>query len=104
MTDTEDIIRDPVSWVTGGLASIGGAAYAIGADPITAGAAFIDVAVAQASHVFTAASIAGFTIAPTIEWIPEGTITAIALVAGAIVVLKLVGRLWDAFTDRLGGA
>lgn len=101
MTNTEEIISDPISWVSGGLASLSGAIYMTGVDPISAIAVLMDVGLSNATNVFTAASIAGFTLAPEVDWLPAGSIKVIALVFGAIVALKLLHGVGVAFINRL---
>lgn len=104
MSNIEDIIRNPVSWVAGGIASVVGVLTAVGGDPISSTIAVLTVLSANATEAFTAASILGFTVAPEIPQLPEGALKAIALVFGVLVVLKMLSGLWDAITGRLGGA
>lgn len=96
----EKALKNPVSWLVGSVASVFAVAGAAFSDPTGGVAALIMVFVEQASSIFTAASIAGFTLAPEVEAIPAGAIQAIALVSGGTVVLIIGSRVWDKLKRR----
>ncbi len=86
-----DILTQPAAVATalgGALLQLLGVAWI---DP------FIGVLFANIGTLFTALSIAGFTIAPEVGWLPEGTLTTLTLVAAGLYVLKLL----DSFVDQL---
>lgn len=98
--EIEKALKNPVSWLVGSVASVLAVAGAVLSDPTGGVAAVIMVFVEQASGIFTAASIAGFTLAPQIEAIPTGAIQGVALVAGGVVVLTIASRVWDRLKSR----
>jgi len=61
----------------------------------------ITVVLANIPTIFTALSISGFTLAPEVAWLPEETLTTLALVAGGIYVLTLVDRVIDQIQTRM---
>jgi hypothetical protein len=53
-----------------------------------------------ASELFAFIAIAAFTIAPRVEFLPETSLTVVALLVGGIVAIKR-GRAWfRSFLDR----
>lgn len=53
----------------------------------------VSVILNQSGALFTAASITGFTIAPSVAWLPVDAIQTLALVAGAIFVLTQLAKV-----------
>jgi hypothetical protein len=55
---------------------------------------------ATAGDAFTFLALAAFTIAPRVEFLPEGPLTVIAILTGSIVLIKR-GRTWiRSFLER----
>lgn len=96
----EKALKNPVSWFVGSVASVVGVSAAVLSDPTGGVAALLTVFIEQASSIFTAASIAGFTLAPEIPQIPSGAIQAVALVSGGVVVLTIGSKVWDRLKRR----
>lgn len=57
----------------------------------------------QAGALFSAFSIAGFTLAPNLEWVPTGAVETAALLLGAVFVLKKLSGVMDGARDRFNG-
>jgi hypothetical protein len=55
----------------------------------------------QAGSLFTVLSIGGFTLAPRIDAIPEGTLSSIAIAAAGLYGLKLLYGVYQNFEERL---
>jgi hypothetical protein len=93
--NVKELLTKPVTVAT----SVGIAiAHALGVawvDP------FISVVLANISTIFTALSISGFTLAPEVAWLPQETLTTLALVAGGLYVLRLVDRVIDQLATQL---
>lgn len=51
--------------------------------------------------IFTGLSIASFTLGPKVEFLPEGTLTLLALAAGTVYLTKIGVNYFDAIDDRL---
>lgn len=98
----ENFLRHPISWVTGGVVSAVGVLFSIGLDPISAVSAVMAVFSSQAMNLFTAFSIAGFTIGDFFDWLPADLLQTVAVFFGVIVVVKLLDSVWDSIKDRLG--
>lgn len=95
MATAKDILTDPLTVAL----SVGAAiAHALGIGWIQA---IVAVLWGQLSTLFTALSIAGMTLAPRVEWLPEGPLTAAALVAGGLYVAKLGDSIIDQIEARL---
>lgn len=101
MSDLEELLRHPVAWVAGAAGSVAGVVASILGDPIGGVLAIVDVANAYAFNIFTASSIAGFTLGPALPQVPAGFFQAIALGAGALIVIKVSDSLWDAIKQQL---
>lgn len=102
MTEVEKILRHPVTWVVGAVTSVIGVMAAFALNPVHVAATVVEVAFANASTIFTASSIAGFTLAPAM--FPPLAATAVKGVAfgsGILVVAKIGDRMWDRFKERL---
>jgi predicted cobalt transporter CbtA len=56
---------------------------------------------ANAGTLFTALSIPAFTLAPRIGWLPQGPLTAAAIVVGGVYVLTLLDRVVESIQMRL---
>lgn len=95
-----DFVNSPLAWVLGGIASVVTFFASFGVDPVTTGTALAAVLVDQSMNIFTAASIAGFTLAPEVPWLPAKVIQLIAIVAGSIVVVKIILSVWDRIKAR----
>lgn len=97
----EGFLRHPLTWTIGAVTSVIAVAFATLGDPVSAIAAILAVFSGQASNIFTAASIAGFTLAPVIgpEW--AGTLQRIAVLFGIVVVVKILDSVWDSIKGRL---
>lgn len=63
--------------------------------------AVVAVLWANVSTLFTALSITGWSLAPRVPWLPEGPLTAMALVAGAAYVTKLADKIIDQIQVKL---
>lgn len=100
MSELENALRHPISWLVGAVVSVYAVATAILADPTGGVATVLMVFIDQASTIFTATSIAGFTLAPAVDWVPAWPLRAVALASGTVLVLLLADRLWDSLEDR----
>lgn len=85
------LLTDPIAVaVTFGIALM----HALGLgfiDPLLA------VLWANLPNLFTASSIAGLTLAPRVEWLPSEPLTLLAIVLGALYVLRLLYRVYRDF-------
>ncbi|MFD1634626.1 hypothetical protein ACOZ4L_02710 [Haloplanus ruber] len=88
-------LTDPLTVAVSLAAALG---HALGVTWIQA---FVAVLWANVSTLFTALSITGWSLAPRVAWLPEGPLTAAALVAGGAYVLKLIDRVYDQMENRL---
>jgi hypothetical protein len=91
----KELLTRPVTIATSGalgLAHLLGIAWI---DPL------IQVVIANIATIFTIFSISGFSLAPEVAWLPEETLTKLALVAGGIYVLTLVDRVIDQIQNRM---
>ncbi|WP_253737994.1 hypothetical protein [Halohasta salina] len=90
------LIKNPVAWLTGGL----GGVFLFDPTVITA---LLAALWSSAGTLFTAASVAAFTVIPQVDALSsiEETAVAIAVVAGGIYLAKLGYRILDSYTDRL---
>jgi uncharacterized metal-binding protein len=61
----------------------------------------VSVLLANLSTLFTALSITGFTIAPEVAWLPEETLTTLALVVAGLYVATLLDSLLDKLQTKL---
>lgn len=93
--------RRPIAWVYSAIASVLAVFGFLAQDPTGTMAAIFSVAIADATSLFTALSILGFTVAPE-TGLPEVTIQRIALLFGLIVVAKILNDVIDSITDRIG--
>lgn len=104
MTDHDRIetaLRNPIAWVSSGIISVITVMVSIGFDPFGIVATVLTVIFSQATNLFTAGSIMGFTVAPEISWLPAWPIQAAAIGLGLIVVGKIVSGVWDRFKARV---
>jgi hypothetical protein len=99
-SEWERAIKHPISWLTGAVVSVVAVSSAILGDPTGAIFGILAVFVQNASTIFTAGSIAGFTLAPAIPAIPADLVQGVAIVAGIVVVLKIADNLWDEMEER----
>lgn len=97
----ERILKNPFRWIVGGVTSAVVVLASIGVDPISSTAALLSVLYSNATGLFTAASIAGFTVAPEVPYLPEGMLQGAALLFGVVVILSILGQIWDSIKDRL---
>jgi Flp pilus assembly pilin Flp len=95
MTSATEILKNPITIAVSIATAIG---HMLGIGPITA---VVSVLWANVSTLFTALSIAGLTLGPELAWIPEGPLTAAALIAGGAYVLKLLDRVFDQIQAKL---
>lgn len=100
-SDLERIVRHPVAWAVGGVVSVFTVIGSIIGDPtgtiVTVFSTMIDLAM----PIFTATSIAGFTLAPEIPQIPARGVQIIAIIFGLIVVALIADRVWDSIKERV---
>lgn len=96
-----EMIENPVSWAAGAAASVVGVFVAILADPSMSFLAIGQVLVENASMLFTASSIAGFTIAPEVSQGLAKWIQWIALGSGLVIVLKVAADIWDRIKESV---
>lgn len=101
MTKVETILKHPVTWAIGGLVSIAAVISAMFTSPFAAVATVIQVLFANASSIFTASSIAGFTLGPQFSPTVAGVFKGVALVAGTVFVWKIADGVWDEAKRRL---
>lgn len=92
----KDIIKNPVAWLTGGVGGV------VLVDP-TVLTALLAALWSSAGTLFTAASVAAFTVVPEVDALSqyEQTAVAVAVAAGGIYLAKLGYRIFDNYTDRL---
>jgi len=90
-----NILTDPI---TVALTTGTAIAHALGFGPVVAA---VGVIWANISTVFTFFSLAGFTLAPAFAWLPSGPLSAAALFAGSLYLVKLGGRIWDRTDSKL---
>ena len=90
-----NILTDPI---TVALTTGTAIAHALGFGPVVAA---VGVIWANISTVFTFFSLAGFTLAPAVAWLPAGPLTAAALAAAGLYLTKLGSRMLDRFDSRL---
>lgn len=95
-----EILKNPLAWGSGVFGSMLGSMYLF-ADPFTLFVVFFEVVFSNATSLFTAFSILGFTIAPEVPALPTGLFKAAALVLGVIVVVKILDRVFDNVIERL---
>lgn len=99
MSDLKKLVRNPISYTVGGILSILGVLSAIAMDPSGGVYVLLSFVVENVMSIFTMSSIAGFTLAPEVSWLPEGPVVVIALLSGSIAVAVYASRLWDGFRD-----
>lgn len=92
--------RNIIAKTTGGIGAFFGL---LAVDPFGVVSAIIGLVWAQSGTLFTVTSIAGFTLAPNIPQLPEGTLQAAAILFGGIFVLTLLDKLAEALMDRVRG-
>ncbi|WP_049934658.1 hypothetical protein [Haloplanus natans] len=63
--------------------------------------ALATVAWAKAASIFTALSVAGFSLAPRVAFLPEGMLTALAIAAGLLYVAKIAYGVYQNLDTRL---
>lgn len=96
-------VSDPLSWIAGAVISGLAVVASFGVEPITAIVVVVTVLYNNAMTLFTASSILGFTVAPEVAWIPEGTFQAAAIILGLMVVGQIGAQVWDKIVDRMEG-
>lgn len=98
-----DLLRDPLSWLLGGLAGLLSVLGAVAADPTGGVAAALSTIISQSGTLFTVTSIFGFTVAPNVPdlapWAGHLQIAAIgfALLFAAV----LLDRVYDNLKERV---
>lgn len=97
----KEMFENPVSWAVGGVASVFGVLAVLVTDPSMSFLAIAQVLVDNASMLFTASSIAGFTIAPEVSQELAKWIQWIALGSGLVIVLKVSADIWDRIKERV---
>lgn len=95
MPTVTEILKNPFTIAIGAATALG---HFLGIGPITA---VVSVLWMNISTLFTALSIAGLTLGPELAWIPEAELTALALIAGGLYVLKLLDRVFDQIQAKL---
>ena len=91
-----ELLKNPIAWLTGGVGGV------VLFDP-TVLTALLAALWSSAGTLFTAASVAAFTVVPEVSALnpyEEGAV-AIAVAAGGIYLAKLGYRILDNYTDRL---
>lgn len=91
----KDLLTQPVTIATSAGLAIAHVLGIAWIDPL------VSVLLANIPTIFTVFSISGFTLAPEVAWLPEETLTTLALVAGGIYVLTLVDRVIDQIQERM---
>lgn len=99
--EIEGALRNPIAWTVGGIVSVLTVLATIGFDPFGITAGLLSVVFTQATSLFTAGSILGFTIAPNVDWIPAMPFQLLAIAFGIVVVGKILDRVWDSFKARV---
>lgn len=99
----KEMIKDPISWAIGGVASFFGVLGVMLTDPTMSIMVIIEVLFQNASALFTASSIAGFTLAPEVSMELARVVQGIAFISGVVIVAKMVGRLWDNVKEKVKG-
>lgn len=91
-----ELLKNPVAWLTGGVGGV------VLFDP-TVITALLAALWSSAGTLFTATSVAAFTVIPQVSALSpyEETAVAIAVAAGGIYLAKLGYRILDNYTDRL---
>lgn len=92
--ELKKIITDPA---TVAVTVAAGLSHALGLGIVDAA---VHVLWANIPSLFTAASVSGLTLAPRVEWLPAGPLTAIALGLGGLYVVKLLSRVWNDFKNE----
>ena len=100
-SELRKLLTSPISFAIGGIASVITVALSLFGDPVTTSIAIIGVLSDQAFNLFTAFSVAGFTLAPEFEWLPAGTIQGLALFFGVVIVVKIADSVWDSIKGNL---
>lgn len=92
-----DLLDHPATWVASILGLVG-----LAVKPVIVKAIFAAVW-AQAGTIFTALSVAGFTLVPQVAALEplKPVITGFALIAGALYLVKLGDRIIDEFQKRI---
>jgi hypothetical protein len=85
--ELSEFLRHPATLVTGAF-SIGAAISQSGVLGV-AGAYFWG----HLGELFTVMSLAGFTIAPNVAFIPEDALTVLAVIVGALFLVKMLYEL-----------
>lgn len=96
-----EALSNPLSWVVGTVGSILAVSASLGVDPITGGIIIGTVIWSNATTIFTATTILGFTIAPEIGFLPEQSFQVAAIVVGFMVVGQVLAKLWDRVKTRV---
>lgn len=97
MTEVKELLTHPASLLSSGLALIG-----IAVKPAILHAVFAAVW-SSAGTLFTAASIAAFSLVPNIEMLAplKPVAVGLALITGAVYLVKLAEKVLDEFQKRL---
>jgi hypothetical protein len=90
-----EILAHPLTVTSSAVAGLG---HLLNVDVIVA---ITGAVAANAGTLFSAISIPAFTLAPRLAWLPEGPLTAAALVSGGIYALTLLDRAVGRITNRL---
>jgi hypothetical protein len=90
-----EVVQHPATIASAVVATIGGLLNL----PVLS--AFAAVAWAKAGTLFTVLSIGGFTVAPRVEFLPEGPLTVLALGGAGLYVLKLLYGVFQNLDTRL---
>lgn len=100
-SEIERALRHPFTWVSGAIVSVFGVLSAVAIDPVTAASAIVEVFVAMSSTIFTASSIAGFTLGPMVGPFIANAFKVVALISGSIVVISVLSNVWDRIEKKL---
>ncbi len=90
-----DVVRHPVTMASALVSVLGGVLNA----PVLA--AVFDTVWLSAGKLFGVASLAAFTIAPEVAFLPESPLVAAALSLGAIVAVKKLRDVYKRFQTEL---
>lgn len=91
----DDVVWHPVTALTAALGTVSSVADVGVIDALWA------TIWSQTGMLFTTFSIAGWSLAPQVSFLPAGLLSQLAIVAGVLYLVKLADRFWDSFQSRL---
>jgi hypothetical protein len=101
--DVREAVENPVSWLLAFFASAATVIGAIAIDPTGSVVAISALVLDMSTTLFTALSIAAFTIAPNVDipgWLADGLVAG-ALFMGLLAILKILSSVWDRLKDEV---